>query len=1092
MEKSPHQTVEISQKQKKPIDILKNDFHIKKQTTQSEEFIEPLSGFSLLQTQSLLFSVLNGSNSGISITDDKGVFIFVNEEFCRILGCSRSELLGKNFINCIPEAFQKQALADHQDFIKTGIEKPVFWQTTRKDGAHIDLSETVQLLVQPDGQRLKMSTITDLTEKNKAEETIFRERNLLRTLIDIIPDNIFVKDRDSRHLINNKANLELIGAKSEKDTIGKTIAEFVNAADAQKFLEDDRKVIESEIGLFNQEETILNKNGSLKTLLTTKIPLRDKSGWVIGLVGISRDISVIKKREQELKLMESVITNSTDSVIITESNLLDAPGPKIIYVNNAFTRLTGYGSEEVMGRNPRFLQGPNSDFSALGLLGVALRRKEPFEIETINYKKGGEEFWVNISVTPLKDEGGTLTHFLAIQRDITERKLSEAALIAKTKLLKGIAVVIETLMDFDDWEKAVSNCLKIMGETVDADRAYFIKNYRDPLTNRLMANQELEWTNGKVSIQIDNPHYKAIELEEHPLFLEAINHKKPFAYLTKDLDDPTKKILEEQDILSTLQVPIFIENDFYGYIGFDDCTKGRIWNADEISFLQSLTTNLAVAMERKDNLDTIKRNLQEKNTILESIGDAFFAVNKKGEVTYMNHTSRKLLKLEKEEILGANLWETYRDLKESAFYSNYHKAIKTMKPVHFDEYNPALDIWFGVSAFPSSSGLSVYFRDITEKRRKEEEIAIYNQRFEKLSKATNDAIWDWDIPSNALFWGEGFKILFGFDIINEKPTWEKWEKQLHEIDHQKVIGNLARVFGDPKEHYFENEYRLQKSDGSYAYVIDRGSIIRNSKGKPVRMIGAIQDITHRKEYEGSLQNLNTELLKSNKDLSISNQELEQFAYVASHDLQEPLRMITSFLTQIERKYGAILDEKGKKYIHFAVDGAQRMREIILELLEFSRVGRPDGAKEPIDTTLLIQEVLLYNRKLITGKKAKIVFSNLPEIYGFKNPLQLLFQNLITNAVKYQKEGQKPLITIEGKEMETHWEFSVQDNGIGINAEYFDKIFIIFQRLHQKDEYSGSGMGLAICKKIIENHNGKIWVSSVEGEGSSFHFTLGKQ
>lgn len=248
-----------------------------------------------------------------------------------------------------------------------------------------------------------------------------------------------------------------------------------------------------------------------------------------------------------------------------------------------------------------------------------------------------------------------------------------------------------------------------------------------------------------------------------------------------------------------------------------------------------------------------------------------------------------------------------------------------------------------------------------------------------------------------------------------------------------------------------------------------------------------KDVTERKTQEEKLK-------KINRELALSNSELEQFAFVASHDLQEPLRMITSFLAQIEKKYQDILDEKGKKYIYFARDGAKRMRHIILDLLEFSRVGRSDEDKENVDVGSLLEEIMTLNHKVIKEKGALIKWDegNFPVVYTFKSPLRLVFQNLIGNGLKYQNDGTVPRINITFDESdETEWHFIVSDNGIGIEREYFEKIFVIFQRLHYKNEFSGTGVGLAICKKIIENLGGKIWVVSEFGKGSDFHFSLPK-
>jgi len=253
----------------------------------------------------------------------------------------------------------------------------------------------------------------------------------------------------------------------------------------------------------------------------------------------------------------------------------------------------------------------------------------------------------------------------------------------------------------------------------------------------------------------------------------------------------------------------------------------------------------------------------------------------------------------------------------------------------------------------------------------------------------------------------------------------------------------------------------------------------------------IRDITERKKNESILKELNLQMGKNIEELAKSNIELEQFAYVASHDLQEPLRMVTNFLTQLNKKYNDQLDDKGKQYLNFAVDGAIRMRKIILDLLEYSRVGKLEMSWQQVDLNAIISETITLNKSLIEEHRAVIKAAKLPVIIANKTSIQQVFHNLIGNALKYQQDGSAPVIKINYSEDDDFWQFTVSDNGIGIEAYFFDKIFVLFQRLHNREEYSGTGIGLAICKKIVENHGGKIWVASEVGHGSTFYFTIKK-
>ncbi len=233
------------------------------------------------------------------------------------------------------------------------------------------------------------------------------------------------------------------------------------------------------------------------------------------------------------------------------------------------------------------------------------------------------------------------------------------------------------------------------------------------------------------------------------------------------------------------------------------------------------------------------------------------------------------------------------------------------------------------------------------------------------------------------------------------------------------------------------------------------------------------------------------LTKAMEMVEKKNIELEQFSYAASHDLQEPLRMVTGFLSQLEKKYENIIDDKGKQYIWFAMDGAKRMRQLIIDLLEFSQIGRRQGNTEDVDLNELINEIRILYCTEIEKKNAKIIVEILPIIHSNKIALNQIFQNLISNSLKYCNAEGGVIIKIGAVEKEMQWQFSINDNGIGISKENYEKVFIIFQRLHGKEKYPGTGIGLAITKKNIEQMGGEIWLESEESKESTFYFTMPK-
>jgi signal transduction histidine kinase len=232
------------------------------------------------------------------------------------------------------------------------------------------------------------------------------------------------------------------------------------------------------------------------------------------------------------------------------------------------------------------------------------------------------------------------------------------------------------------------------------------------------------------------------------------------------------------------------------------------------------------------------------------------------------------------------------------------------------------------------------------------------------------------------------------------------------------------------------------------------------------------------------------LARRTDELARSNAELEQLAYVASHDLQEPLRMITSYLQLLEQRYKGKIDADATEFIDYAVDGAKRMQKLIDDLLTYSRLGSRAKPFQPTNMAAVVKDALRSVRAAVEESGADISCGTLPMVMGDDAQLTQLLQNLIANAVKFRRD-QAPTVHIDAEDAGDAWCFSVRDNGIGISPEYFERIFVMFQRLHSRSAYAGTGIGLALCKRIVEHHQGRIWVESVHGEGSVFKFTLPK-
>jgi PAS domain S-box-containing protein len=368
-------------------------------------------------------------------------------------------------------------------------------------------------------------------------------------------------------------------------------------------------------------------------------------------------------------------------------------------------------------------------------------------------------------------------------------------------------------------------------------------------------------------------------------------------------------------------------------------------------------------------------------------------------------------------------------------------------------------------------------RFISERREAEQVMRQSEERFRSLVVATSQIVWTTDadgevedIPSWRVFTGQSAADVRGAG----------WTAALHPDDAPKALAAWREAVA--RRSSYDTEYRIRRHDGSYRYFAVRGVPVLSGDGTIREWVGYCADITERKQAEDNVRGYAAELRRS-------NQELEHFAYVSSHDLQEPLRTVASFSELLARRYRGKLDTEADEFIQFIVGGATRMQTLINDLLAFSRVGTRGKPFTPVDAETVLALAVENLSALISETGALITHDPLPRMMADETQFVQLLQNLLGNAIKFRRKGVPPQIHVGATRAPAGWEFSVRDNGIGIDPQYFDRIFIIFQRLHGRDEYPGTGIGLAICKKIVERHGGRICVQSQRGEGSVFQFTI---
>jgi len=503
--------------------------------------------------------------------------------------------------------------------------------------------------------------------------------------------------------------------------------------------------------------------------------------------------------------------------------------------------------------------------------------------------------------------------------------------------------------------------------------------------------------------------------------------------------------------------------------------------------------------ERKQAEEALGQSEERYRTILEEMEDSYFEMDLSGHYTFFNDSLCRSLGYSREELLGASYRTHMTEEDAKAIFKAFNRTYRTGKPnkgLSYEVVRKDGSTGFDeLSAFPlrSQEGKIIGFRgighDITERKRAEEALRQSEERYRTILENIEDGYYEVDLGGSFTFFNDSLCRSLGYS--RDEMMGMNFRVFTPEEDVKTVYKAFSQVYRTVKP-IVGFSWRSVRKDGTKGFAEASVSLLRNQAGEIIGFRGVSRDVTERKRAEREREALLKDMRKINRKLEQSNKELQDFVYIASHDLREPLRKMTSFGTLLQDSLKGKLDEDQRENFEFMIDGATRMQMMIDDLLAYSRVATKAKPSEAVDLNEVIEDLkkLELAIRLDETKGTIHVPETLLRVNGDPSQIHQLFQNLIGNGLKFYREGIPPEITIRTYQIDDDMvRVEIEDNGIGVDEEYYEQIFTMFKRLHSRTRYEGSGIGLAVCKKIVNRLGGDIGVKSNPGEGATFWFTL---
>ena len=823
----------------------------------------------------------------------------------------------------------------------------------------------------------------------------------------------------------------------------------------------------------------------------------------VKLAGALQDITVQRNSREQLKLLETCVSRLNDIVLITDAGSPDKPGPRIVFVNDAFERITGYSREEVLGQKPGFLQGPNTQGSELDRIRLAKKNWQPVSAELINYTKSGQEFWIELDMMPVANNVGWFTHWVVVERDITQRKLAEQAMSDSEQRYAALfeqAPVPMWVFNAENFQfLAVNNAaINDYGYSTEEFQSMSVLDIR-PETDAL------EFKNHLLQDSLDTARRGEHRRKDGSVFpirgmtrpIQFAGKKARFA-LALDVSEQVQAENEVRNYLATLERAALAHQTISLHLSVDRLMDEVALQARCV--IGSHQAVVSLCMDDEWTNATHVFSLSDKYTgygvddssgatqphKLLSMGgvDLYTSICEKNQVIRLTQSELELHPDWRSAAGFALQQPAMRGWLAIALVGRNGKKIGLLQLSDKFKGEFTLQDEFVATELAQFASIAIENAQLLEQVKQlnagleykvtERTAALARQEalFREVADQAPQVIWTADTRGNVTYLNRAWFDLMGGNLCD----WDggKWFSVIHPEDLPQVQANwvLATASQAP---YFGVRRMLDKNGSSHAMSY-RASPVFNADGKVDFWVGIDADVTEIKAIEEALR--------------LSNQELETFSYSVSHDLRSPLNTIDGFSRLLAMQLGTDVSDKERHYLSRIQAGVAQMGKLIEDLLSLAQVSRKQLKHEKVDLSVICQHVCGEWQVRHPDREVAVHIEDGLHAHGDNGLIRIVLENLLGNAWKFTSHLAQATIRVGQKtDVAGLPVFFISDNGAGFDMAYADKLFVAFQRLHLASEFPGTGIGLATVSRAIARQGGQLWAEAAVGKGATFFFTL---